>query len=129
LIHFFMITLMGILSIQNFHFSQKQMATLSLHIIFFEQYKKQYGAKPKFLWPSMQAYDAANILISAVKDVNEGKETNELLSFWLRNKLHRVKYYKGVCGNISIGPNGASTGINFSLYKYIHNGLAQKIKQ
>ncbi len=96
---------------------------------FLKSYKKRYGEEPFSIWPPMQAYDAINIVINELKMVNEDKKTDEHLGDWLRNRLFNVRYYQGVCGNISIKEDGSSRGIYFSLYKVESNGDLQKIKR
>ncbi len=96
---------------------------------FLTSYKKRFGDEPFSIWPPMQAYDAANIVIKELKMVNEDKKTEEHLGDWLRNRLFNVRYYQGVCGNISITEDGSSRGIYFSLYKVESNGDLQKIKR
>ncbi len=94
---------------------------------FIEKYEKLHLEKPGSIWPAMQAYDAGNITLGILAKINE--ENPEKLDDWLRQKLHRVNYYQGVCGNISIGPDGASKGIYFSIYRYADKGVPQKIKR
>jgi len=94
---------------------------------FIEKYEKLHLEKPGSIWPAMQAYDAGNITIGILATINE--ENPEKFDDWLRQKLHRVNYYQGVCGNISIGPDGASKGIYFSIYRYADKGVPQKIKR
>ncbi|WP_170249841.1 ABC transporter substrate-binding protein [Gillisia hiemivivida] len=96
---------------------------------FLQNYKKRFGEEPFSIWPPMQAYDAMNIVINEVKSINEDKTENESQVDWLRNRLFNVKYYQGVCGNISIKEDGSSRGIYFSLYKVESDGKLIKIKR
>lgn len=90
---------------------------------FLNNYEKKYNSKPFSIWPPMQAYDAANILFQQLKSFNQTYHKKEnSFDDWLRNKLLNVRFYEGVCGNISINPNGSSSGIYFSLYKYTTKG-------
>ncbi len=96
---------------------------------FLKAYKNRFGEKPFSIWPPMQAYDAMNLVINELKMVNEDKKSDEALGDWLRNRLFNIRYYQGVCGNISITEDGSSRGIYFSLYKVEPNGELQKIKR
>lgn len=96
---------------------------------FLKAYRNRFGEKPFSIWPPMQAYDAINLVINEVKIINEDKKPEEALGDWLRNRLFNIRYYQGVCGNISITEDGSSRGIYFSLYKVEPNGELQKIKR
>lgn len=96
---------------------------------FLESFKNKYDAPPKSVWTAMQAYDAMNILLSGIKTVNVKKMEDEYMDAYLRKSLHGVTYHQGVCGNLSIGPDGASKGIYFSVYQYAANGKAIKIRR
>jgi len=96
---------------------------------FLQDYKKKFGEEPFSIWPPMQAYDAMNIVINEIKKVNEDKTKEQSQVEWLRNRLLNVKYYQGVCGNISIKEDGSSRGIYFSLYKVESDGKLLKIKR
>ena len=96
---------------------------------FLKNYKKRFGEEPFSIWPPMQAFDAMNIVINEVKMVNENKNKDESLGDWLRNRLFKVRYYQGICGNISITEDGSSRGIYFSLYKVESDGKLIKIKR
>jgi len=96
---------------------------------FLKDFEKRFGEEPVSVWPPMQAYDAMNIVINELKNVNEDKPKDELLGDWLRNRLYNVRYYQGICGNISITEDGSSRGIYFSLYKMESEGKLIKIKR
>jgi len=96
---------------------------------FLQDYKKKFGEEPFSIWPPMQAYDAMNIVINEIKKVNEDKTKEQSQVDWLRKRLLNVKYYQGVCGNISIKEDGSSRGIYFSLYKVESDGKLLKIKR
>ena len=70
---------------------------------FLEQYQKKYGEPPAVEWTALQAYDAANIVISAVREVYQKPG---LLSLNLTEKLYQIKNYPGTCGLISILTDG-----------------------
>ncbi len=96
---------------------------------FLNDYKERFDDTPFSIWPPMQAFDAMNIVLNEVKMVNENKNKDETLENWLRNRLFKVRYYQGVCGNISITEDGSSRGIYFSLYKVESDGKLIKIKR
>lgn len=96
---------------------------------FLNDFEKRFGEETVSIWPAMQAYDAMNIVINELKTVNEVKKEDELLGDWLRNRLYNVKYYQGICGNISITEDGSSRGIYFSLFKMEAEGSLIKIKR
>lgn len=96
---------------------------------FLKSYKHHYGEEPFSVWPPMQAYDAISLVINEVRTINKTKKSDTHLSEWLKNRLRQVKYYQGVCGNISIQQNGASKGIYFSLYTYESKGYLFKVKR
>ncbi len=96
---------------------------------FLQKYGAKYGESPFSVWPPLQAYDAINILLNEIRQVNESIKKSEHFSDWLRRRLHKVQYYQGVCGNISIDKDGASKGIYFSLYSYKAKGKIAKVKR
>jgi len=96
---------------------------------FLQDYKKKFGEEPYSIWPPMQAYDAMNLLINEVKTINQDKTEDQSQVDWLRDRLLKVKYYQGVCGNISILDDGSSRGIYFSLYKVESDGKLIKVKR
>lgn len=96
---------------------------------FLNDFKIRFGEEPFSIWPPMQAFDAMNIITNELKMVNEDKKKSETLEDWLRNRLFQVRYYQGVCGNISITEDGSSRGIYFSLYKVEQEGELLKIKR
>ncbi len=96
---------------------------------FLQDYKSRFGEEPFSIWPPMQAYDAMNIIINTVKTINEDKPEEQSQVDWLRNELFNIKYYQGVCGNISITEDGSSRGIYFSLYKVESDGKLIKVKR
>ena len=96
---------------------------------FLETFEKRYGEKPMSLWPPMQAYDAMNIVLNELKDYNQTKYKDVTFGDWLKGRLNNVKYFQGVCGNISITEDGSSRGIYFSLYKMEAEGKLVKIKR
>lgn len=96
---------------------------------FLENYEERYNEVPFSVWAPMQAYDAMNIVINELKMLNENSIEKEELGNWLRDRLFQVKYYQGICGNISILEDGSSRGIYFSLYKIAPNGELKKIKR
>lgn len=95
---------------------------------FLDAYEEKFGNRPYSLWPPMQAYDAMNLVLNELKTVND-RESQEKLTEWLRNELLGTRYYQGVCGNLSIGEDGASKGIYFSLYEYAEKGKLVKVKR
>ena len=96
---------------------------------FLKLYEKKYGETPFSIWPPMQAYDAVNLAINELRNINIDKPNNETFADWLRSRLYQVNYYQGICGNIAIGPDRASKGIYFSLYEYVSKGKIRKIKR
>ena len=96
---------------------------------FLKNFSRRFGKEPFSIWPPMQAYDAMNIVINELKEVNEDKPESKPLGDWLRNRLFKVRYYQGICGNISIKEDGSSRGIYFTLYKVAEEGKLIKIKR
>lgn len=94
---------------------------------FLERYRLEYGEEPFSVWPPMQAFDAANMVLSIVKkgDRIEG----EAFDNWMRRSLLKVNYYQGVCGNIAITGDGSSRGIYFSLYVVRGDGSIEKVRR
>lgn len=85
---------------------------------FLTRFENTFSKKPASYWPTMQAYDAMNLILSKVKTINAKKDKDTTFDDWLREALYSVNYYQGICGNIAINKNGASKGIYFSLYQY-----------
>ncbi|MCF4101660.1 ABC transporter substrate-binding protein [Gillisia sp. M10.2A] len=96
---------------------------------FLKNFANEYGEEPLSVWPPMQAYDATNIVLHELKDLNTTKKESETFEEWLRNRLFSVHYYQGICGNISITEDGSSRGIYFSLYKLISEDKLIKVKR
>jgi ABC-type branched-subunit amino acid transport system substrate-binding protein len=96
---------------------------------FLTQYEKQFETRPVSIWPPMQAHDAMTMVLNQIKSVNHTKESDQHFSDWLRLQLHKVRFHQGVCGNLSITPDGSSRGIYFSMYKYTGKGEVSKIKR
>ncbi|MDQ8204529.1 ABC transporter substrate-binding protein [Pelagicoccus sp. SDUM812003] len=95
---------------------------------FLERYERAYGHEPFSVWPAMQAYDAMNIALGILKNASQRPEKTEF-SRWLRNELHKVRFYQGVCGNLAILDDGTSRGIYFSLYEVRGHGKVDKVKR
>ena len=96
---------------------------------FLEAFEKRFGEKPVSTWPPMQAYDAMNIVLNELKTYKETKAKDLSFEDWLKGRLNNVKYFQGICGNISITEDGSSRGIYFSLYKMEAEGKLVKIKR
>ena len=89
---------------------------------FLDAYAEKFGKKPNSIWPPMQAFDAANLLISKLRSVNKGLPEGLSIGEWLRSQLHEVSYFEGVCGNLLISEDGMSKGVYFSLYRFDGEG-------
>ncbi len=96
---------------------------------FLENYERNYNEQPESIWPPMQAYDAMNIVLQQLRDVNSSRNKQQHLTDWLKLRLHQVRFHQGVCGNLSITSDGSSRGIYFTMYEYVEKGNAQKIKR
>lgn len=89
---------------------------------FLDQYKKTYQADIIQPWTVLQAHDAAGILINAVK-----KAANQNISMSsLRQQLLQTQNFSGLSGVISIGENGASHGIVWSMYDFRNGKLVKQ---
>lgn len=95
---------------------------------FIDDYKIRYNESPPAIWPTLQACDASRIVIDAVREVNKSKPENIAFDNWLRDELFNTTYFEGVCGNLSIGKDGAARGIYFSLYKCVGRMEIEKIE-
>ncbi|SFT36714.1 ABC-type branched-chain amino acid transport system, substrate-binding protein [Lishizhenia tianjinensis] len=94
---------------------------------FFENFRLEYGQTPPSDWPPMQAYDAMNIFISCIRDINDlGLSKNELTNH-LNNKLQNIKNYAGICGFLNMNTNKSIQGINFNLYQLTNKGETEKV--
>ena len=96
---------------------------------FLEEYRNSFGEDPTSVWPPMQAYDAMNLVIEQIRTIDETKKEDLAFDDWLRSRLKNVKYFQGICGNISISEDGSSKGIYFSLYQYESEGKLVKVKR
>ncbi|MEO9893974.1 ABC transporter substrate-binding protein [Aurantibacter sp.] len=96
---------------------------------FIEQYEDMYNKKPTSVWPAMQAYDAMNLVLNQLGDLKDGMHESLTLSDMLRDKMKKVRYYQGVCGNLLIAENGSSKGIYFSLYQYESKGNLVQVRR
>lgn len=94
---------------------------------FITEYQDAYGETPNSVWPPMQAYDAMNLVLNELRSIKTTLEKTSLTE-QLRNQLLNVRYFQGVCGNLSIGPDGSSKGIYFSLYRYEAKGQLVKVQ-
>ena len=95
---------------------------------FLKNYHLRYKKQPTSIWPAMQAYDASEILIKFISNVNNIKKDITLTDY-LRNQFYALNFYQGVCGNISIGKDLASKGIYFSLYTIEDKNKLRKLKR
>lgn len=96
---------------------------------FLNEYQQRFGEKPESIWPPMQAHDAIWMVLNAIKNVNLDQIERKDFPNWLRSKLFKIRFYQGVCGNISITTDGSSRGIYFSMYQYTQKGKLSKIKR
>ena len=96
---------------------------------FLNAYENRFGSPPYSIWPPMQAYDAINIVLNKTRMVNNSIGRKESFSDWLRSQLFDVRYYQGICGNLSITEDGSSRGIYFSLYRYDSKSKLLKVKR
>lgn len=96
--------------------------------VFFENYKNEYSKEPNSEWPPMQAYDAMNVVISVLRQINEEKVTKADFSSWFKSKMSEVQNYPGVCGNLSMEKNNSVSGIDFTMYKLVEKGKIERIK-
>ncbi|MDB4297448.1 ABC transporter substrate-binding protein [Flavobacteriaceae bacterium] len=96
---------------------------------FLKKFKQEFKSEPESLYATMQAYDAVNIVLNNLRNVNKEGVSKKELSFWLKNKMYQVKNYQGVCGNLSMLENGAIRGIYCSLYRCEENGILSRVKR
>ena len=96
---------------------------------FLEEYSSMFGKSPASVWPPMQAYDAMNLVLEEIRTINKTKDEDTAFDSWLRSRLKNVRYFQGICGNISISDDGSSKGIYFSLYQYESEGQLVKVKR
>lgn len=94
---------------------------------FFEDYRIEYSQMPPSDWPPMQAYDAMNIFISAIRDINDKKIQRKNLSNHLAKNLKSIKNYAGVCGFLNMKDNQSIEGINFNLYELTNKNQTEKV--
>ncbi len=94
---------------------------------FLDRYRIEYEESPFSVWPAMQAYDAANMVLGIIGKGERGKGERQVE--WLRRSLHDINYYQGVCGNLAIASDGSSRGIYFSLYVVRGPGVIEKVKR
>ncbi len=92
---------------------------------FLKDYQEKYQETPLVEWTAMQAYDAINIVIDAIL---QAKKFNGDLTDNLRKALFNVRDFEGTSGNISIGQNGASSGIYPAMY-ILKNGKSIKMEK
>ncbi|MDX1447278.1 ABC transporter substrate-binding protein, partial [Lishizhenia sp.] len=95
---------------------------------FFLDYSVEYGQTPPSDWPPMQAYDAMNIFISAVRDVNKKNVDKDNLSAFITKNLSEIKNYSGICGFLNMTDDKSIQGINFSLYELVNKGETKKVR-
>lgn len=95
---------------------------------FVDEYKLRYGEGPSAVWPTLQACDASRMVIEILRNVNSKKPQEVDIEQWLKDELYKLTYFEGVCGNISMGTDGASRGIYFSLYTYDSEMKVEKLK-
>lgn len=89
---------------------------------FLNNFENKYGKKPAAEWTAMQAYDSINIVTNALR-----KSVRRSGNFVdnLRGQILDTKGFLGVSGTIDIGPDGASSGIFWSMYT-LKDGKAVK---
>lgn len=91
---------------------------------FLNQFESKYHAKPHIEWTALQAYDAIEITILAIKNAlaQEGNLTENI-----RKALLNITDYEGVSGNITINSDGTSKGIYPGVYIF-KGGKAEKLQ-
>lgn len=90
---------------------------------FLKKYQKRFHSLPAIKWSAMQAYDAANMLLDAIK---VAKSKHGPFFDNLRNALLDIQNYPGVTGNLQMQKNGSVKGIHPSLY-VLKNNRAVKV--
>lgn len=80
---------------------------------FLKKYKQKFHRAPSIEWSAFQSYDAANMLIQAIKKASQQRGT---FSSNLMRDLGDIENYKGVSGMISMKKNRTAKGIHPSLY-------------
>lgn len=93
---------------------------------FIDSYVQKYGNKPSAVWPALQSCDAGKMLINIVRNVNKSQPDD--FPEYLKKELYNTTYFEGVCGNLSIGKDGASRGVYFTLYEYVSEMKVEKIE-
>lgn len=96
---------------------------------FLTDYESAFNSPPSSVWPPMQAYDATNMLLSKLRHINREEIEKPELKSWLVQEMRDIKFYQGVCGNISIQSDNTSRGIYFALYKYVAKGKLEQVKE
>ena len=94
----------------------------SLSENFVDKYRRKYQSEITQPWIAFQAYDAINILLHAIK----GLDDQEISVSTLREQLLYTRDFEGVSGVITIDPNGSSHGIAWSLYNFENGKFIKK---
>lgn len=95
---------------------------------FIQDYVTRFNEKPTAVWPTLQACDASNMVIDIVRNINK-KNGDEafVMDDWIIEELFKTTYFEGVCGNLSVGEDGAARGIYFSLYRCVDKMKIEKV--
>lgn len=91
---------------------------------FLQKYKQKFNQSPSIEWSAFQSYDAANMLIQAIK---KASQQSGGLSRNLMQDLGSLQNYDGISGMISIEKNRTAKGIIPSLY-VIEEGQPVKVR-
>ncbi|MDB4297449.1 ABC transporter substrate-binding protein [Flavobacteriaceae bacterium] len=101
----------------------------SMAYAFLDAYGQRFKDNSKSVYLAMQSYDAINIVLSKLRNVNKEGIGKENITSWLKAELLRINNYQGVCGTISFSKEGASKGVYFSLYKIEAKGKVTPVKR
>lgn len=83
--------------------------------LFLDHYRARYDDYPVIPWTALQSYDATRITIDAIRKASN--DDGEFVDN-LRQHMLSTHEFRGTSGNITIKPDGTSSGIYWNLYTF-----------
>ncbi len=109
------------------HFTKKD-GNEKLADNFLDLYQNEYNTHPNVHWVSFQAYDSMQIFLKSLAETYQHESSYPNWKAGIKSIIYKGSVHKCVSGNIRIGRNGNSSGINMGAY-VIRNGTPFALKK
>ena len=85
---------------------------------FLARFKQRVGREPFIEISSVPSYDAAAIIVEALRALGPKSSRDKIDVAALREHLYKVRDYQGLSGSISIDPDGATRSLKVRMYEW-----------